>query len=132
MRTTTTLLAESTREQIVREYFEAFIAKDIDRIIQNIHPAIFYQRSINGRLEVSVNGIENFRNFATNQRSVLDEFTFEISKMNQDKYYNDRVEAVFSSIQYRANTRVKLTGSAVFWFTDKQIIQLAVEINSHA
>lgn len=110
MRTSPTLIAESTREQVVRDYFEAFIAQDIDRLIENIHPAIFYQRSINGRLEVSVNGIKDFRNFAMQQRSGLDEFTFEISKMNQDKYYNDRVEAVFSSIQYRENTRMQLTG----------------------
>lgn len=124
-----TLLTRNTQEEIVLNYLQAFSDEDVNAMLQNIHPAIHYERYISGLAETIDNGSKSFRDFLERSAIGMDAKSLELIQLVSE---SDRVDISFTVITtqpYHARERA-MKGYAKFWFMDEQILQLVVELET--
>lgn len=123
-----TELLIAQHESIVRNYFSAFVRHDVDRMMTDIHPALHYIRSLNGKLDTVMNGAENFRKYMEHYATHLNESTLQLTRNRNDldcidmHFDIDTVSIMGEAVQH-------LNGRVVFWFMENQIFQIATQVD---
>lgn len=123
------LLTGNLQENMVRKYFEAFVANDVDGMMADMHPAVHYLRSVNGKLMTVVNGARNFLDYMKRHAVRMNERTLAIVPVKNEP---DIVEVRFTidTNPEKDQPEEHLTGRAVFWFMEGMILQLVVQVET--
>lgn len=120
------LIAENTHEEIVRHYLNAFMASDSTGMLEQVHPAVHYERFINRKQTVLINGIESFKRYVYKlTHAYKSSFT-----LDAFKHKKDYVDVAFHMMVQPTDTSPEqhTAGHAQFWFMDEKIFQIVVEV----
>lgn len=125
-----TLVLEQLQDEILRDYLQAFIAYDVEGMTRHLHPAFHYERMLNGKIELIINGQEDFRTFLNSRVAHLAGGTIQLLARNVER---DRTEFQFQVLSNDTQVSTRpLKGSAVFWLLDKLIFHLVVDLKTES
>jgi predicted RNase H-like nuclease len=117
-------------EQIITGYIRAYNRFDIQGMLANLHPEIEFENISNGETNLTLKGIEKFREQAEIAKAVFTERHQEVISM---KSHGDTTEV---EIDYRGvlaldlpmglkkGDTLELKGKSIFKFSNEKIIQL--------
>lgn len=117
-------------QKIIANYIDAYNNFDIDRMLSDMHEEIRFENISNGEINLTINGITEFRNQAEKTRTLFKERK---QKITDIKFDADRVEvkidyqgtlAVDFSDELKAGDIIELKGSSIFRFNDNKIAEL--------
>lgn len=117
-------------QKIIANYIDAYNNFDIDRMLSDMHEEIRFENISNGEINLTINGITEFRNQAEKTRTLFKERK---QKITDIKFDADRVEvkidyqgtlAVDFSDELKAGDIIELKGSSIFRFKDNKIAEL--------
>lgn len=117
-------------QKIIENYIDAYNSFDIDRMLSNMHDDIKFENISNGGINLTTNGIEEFRSQAEQAKQLFKERNQQITGI---KFNTDQVEvlidyrgtlAVDFSNELKAGDIIELKGNSIFRFKDNKIIEL--------
>ena len=121
-----TVVLEQVQDEALRIYLQAFADFDVDRMVSQLHPAFHYERMFNGKIELVINGPENFREFLNSRKAHLVSHSLQVLERKVEK---DRVELRFQILSNESQLSNHLLDcKAVFWLLEKKIFHLVVEL----
>lgn len=118
------------RERIIQNYIEGYNGFDIDKMVADFDSNIIFENVQNGQINVSLEGLEAFRQQAVLAKSY---FTTRQQKIKSFKHEDNKTEI---EIDYKAVLAMDLpnglkngqefhvTGKSVFEFNGNKIIRL--------
>jgi ketosteroid isomerase-like protein len=127
---TATSSTDTNREQIITDYIRAYNRFDIDGMLVNLHPEIEFVNISNGETNLTLQGIEKFREQAEIAMAVFTERHQEVISMRS------QLDTAEVEIDYRGilaidlpmglkkGDTLELKGKSIFKFSDGKIIQL--------
>ncbi len=119
------------REQIIRNYINAYNNFDIDGMVSDFDPAVTFENSSNGEINLSLKGLPAFKEQAEQAKNL---FSKRQQTIKSFKHHPDRTEI---EIGYKAvlavdlpnglkkNEELNLTGRSIFTFSDTKVIALS-------
>jgi hypothetical protein len=117
-------------QKIIENYIDAYNSFDIDRMLSNMHDDIKFENISNGEINLTTNGIEEFKSQAEQAKQLFKERNQQITDI---KFNTDQVEvlidyrgtlAVDFSNDLKAGDIIELKGNSIFRFKDDKIIEL--------
>ncbi len=118
------------QKQIVESYVKAYNAFDIDSMLENMDESIKFENISDGKSNLTLNGIDAFRDLALEAQEMFKQRKQEITSFSFD---NNNVEIAVDyfgilSIDLpnglKAGSNIELKGKSVFKFRDDKIVAL--------
>ena len=119
-----------TRQEIIENYIHAYNTFDINGMLKDLHEDIKFANISNGEINLTTNGITEFRNQAEQAKQLFKERK---QKITDIRFNNEQVEvdidysgtlAVDFPNGLKAGDRIELKGKSIFKFKDSKIIEL--------
>ncbi|RRN77383.1 nuclear transport factor 2 family protein [Pseudoxanthomonas sp. SGD-10] len=123
------------REDIIKEYIEAYNVFDTEKMVEDFDEDIVFENISNGELNLAVNGIEDFKSQANQAKNYFESRTQTIKSF---KHTADTTEV---EIDYYAilaanfpnglkeGDELRLQGKSIFEFNEKNKIVKIVDIS---
>lgn len=121
---------QQKREAIIRNYIDAYNHFDVEGMLRDFHPAIVFENSAGGAVNMTLEGIDAFRRQAEGATQVFAEREQQVEDIT---FRGDTAEA---SIRYRGvlavdipggpqrGDRIELEGRSIFRFEGDKIVRL--------
>ncbi|WP_374948872.1 nuclear transport factor 2 family protein [Mucilaginibacter sp.] len=118
------------KEQIVTSYIDAYNKMDVEGMVFHLHPDIVFKNVSNGNVDMTLNGLTEFKQQATNALQVFTSRKQTITAVSHSD------NSVTVDIHYKATLAVSLpnglnpgdilemTGKSIFKFEAAKIIEL--------
>ena len=118
------------REDLIQNYIEGYNTFDIDKMVRDFDAAIVFENITNGEVNVSLRGIEAFREQATLAKS------FFSTRRQTIKSFNHQDDEIEVELHYHAvlandlpngmkkGEELILQGKSIFGFSANKIIRL--------
>lgn len=119
-----------TREQIIREYIDAYNRFDIDGMLRDLHPDIVFENVSGGEINMVLRGVDEFRQQALQAAGLF------ASRQQQVVHLAENDDTVEVAIHYRGvlatdlprglkkGDTIELQGRSLFRFQGDQIIAI--------
>ena len=124
-------MEEIKREEIIRSYVQAYNAFDVEGMMKDLDPNIRFENVSDGVVNMTLNGLEDFRTQALRAAEMFSEREQTIGSFE----HGDDVTQI--SIRFRGmlaenlpgglqrGDEINLQGTSVFHFADDKIISIA-------
>lgn len=121
---------QQQREAIIRHYIDAYNRFDVEGMLRNFHPAILFENSAGGAVNMALEGIAAFRGQAEGATQLFSE------RQQQVEHISFRGDTAEVSIRYRGTLavdipggpqrgdRIELEGRSIFRFEGDKIVRL--------
>ena len=118
------------RENIINNYLEAYNKFDIERMVLDFHPNIKFENIASGEINMTLNGIESFKEQAEKAATLFS------SRTQTARGYQHREHETETGIDYHAvlamdlpngmkkGEELKMQGRSIFKFSGNKIIEL--------
>ena len=121
------------RRQIIEEYIHSYNHFDIEGMSRHLHEDILFENKSNGNVDLSIQGVEAFRNqaeaavsyFETREQKILD-WHQEEDDIKIDIGYTAILAMDFPNGMKKGDT-LELTGASTFTFDGDQITRIVDE-----
>jgi ketosteroid isomerase-like protein len=126
-------MGNQIRQEIVRNYINAYNNFDIDGMLKDLHHEVRFENISNGKSNMTIHGIDEFRKQAEEAATLFKEMTQKILETN---VLDDKVEVLIDyeailardfSDDMKAGDPIKLKGKSTFVFKEGKIIQIKDE-----
>ncbi|MCK4663210.1 MAG: nuclear transport factor 2 family protein [Bacteroidales bacterium] len=117
-------------QEIIENYIKAYNSFDIDKMLSDMHEDIKFENLSNGEINLTTNGIAEFRNQAEQAKQLFKERE---QKIIDIRFNNEQIEiavdysgtlAVGLPNGLKAGNIIELKGKSIFKFEDSKIIEL--------
>jgi ketosteroid isomerase-like protein len=121
---------QQRREAIIRHYIDAYNRFDVEGMLRDFHPNIVFENRSGGEVNMTLEGIDAFRQQAEGATQVFSEREQQVQDIT---FHEDTAEV---SIRYRGTLaldipqgpqrgdRIELEGRSIFRFEGDKIVQL--------
>lgn len=120
----------ANREKIIRDYLRAYNRFDIQGMLANLHPEIEFVNISNGETNLTLKGIEKFREQAEIAKAVFTERHQEVISMKSQSDITEveidyrGVLAIDLPMGLKKGDTLDLKGKSIFKFSEGKIIKL--------
>ncbi len=120
----------SKRETIIKNYVAGYNSYNVDQMITDLDPGIFFENYENGELNLSITGLHAFKNLAEQTKMY---FLDRNQTIESFKHYDDVVEIKIHYVAtlgrdfengLRKGQRLQLKGKTRFEFRNNTIIRI--------
>jgi ketosteroid isomerase-like protein len=121
---------KKSRADIIQNYIDGYNQFDIDKMTRDLDTNIIFQNIQNGEVNMTLNGIEEFKNQAEKAKAYFKEREQKITLISHDGDtstididYTAILAIDFSEVM-KSGQKLELKGKSVFTFRDDKIIKL--------
>ena len=121
---------EESQKKIIENYIKAYNAFDIDAMIKNLHKDVVFENITNGEIDLSTNGLEEFKvqaekakQYFTSRTQTIESWDFQDDKVTIDINYEGILAIDLPNGAMKGDT-LALTGQSEFSFQDGKIISI--------
>lgn len=118
------------REEIITNYIDGYNQFDIDKMVANFDSNIVFENIQNGEINMSLNGLTEFRQQAEQAKKYFTTRTQTIKSFKHSKY-NSEIEIDYFAVLsidlpdgLKKGEELNLKGKSIFCFTDGRIVKL--------
>lgn len=121
---------DANREQIITDYLRAYNRFDIQGMLANLHPEIEFVNISNGETNLTLKGIEEFRERAELAKTIFTERHQVVLSMKSQSNTTEveidyrGVLAIDLPMGLKKGDTLELKGKSIFRFSDGRIVQL--------
>lgn len=118
------------RKKIIENYIFAYNNFDVENMLKDLDENVVFRNISNGEVNLTTNGIEEFRNQAEETKSLFSEreqritnFKFAGNEVEADISYAGTI-AVDLPNNLKAGDKIELAGKSIFRFADDKIVEI--------
>jgi hypothetical protein len=118
------------RSAIVNNYIKAYNSFDIENMLSNLHENIEFKNISNGEVNLTTNGIAEFKTQAEQAKSIFSEREQKITNLHFDENKVE-VEISYTGILavdlpngLKSGSKIELNGQSIFTFQNDKIIKI--------